>query len=314
MGDERKDGHVPVLLEEAVHLLNVDPSGLYVDATYGRGGHSSAVLRRLNERGKLIVFDKDPEACEHALAQFGSDRRVEVRQESFIGIKRLAGRIGMTAAGILFDLGVSSPQLDDPRRGFSFQLDGPLDMRMDPTAGLSAREWLSRVSGKELKRVLRTYGEEPKAAQIAAGIKRGNPNTTFELANLVASTPGCRHSSIHKHPATRSFLAIRLYLNRELEELQEALASAAELLRIGGRLVVISFHSLEDRIVKRFVAGYGRTGPTSGGSAAGGDDSVAAFRKIDGLVRPGSAETARNPRARSARLRAAEKVSPGRQR
>ena len=303
--------HKPVLSDAVVSGLRIDPDGFYIDATYGRGGHSGEILRRLGREGRLLAFDKDPEACAHARAHFARDRRFEIRHGSFTRIAELS-EAGMTArvAGICFDLGVSSPQLENPARGFSFLRDGPLDMRMDTTTGVDAAAWLNAAPVKEIERVLREYGEERRAAKIARKIANtvssgSSLRTTGELANLVASVSGPGPGG--RDPATRTFLATRLYLNHELEDLREALATALTALRRGGRLVVISFHSLEDRIVKRFIRGNAapRRSPLTGQPEPG---TAASLRVIGRPERAGADEIAANPRARSALLRVAEKL------
>lgn len=299
--------HCPVLLSASLGSLRIVPGGIYIDATYGRGGHSREILRSLDRRGRLFAFDKDPEACAHAARHFSDDPRFEICQGSFTRIAQLH-EAGMTAkvAGILFDLGVSSPQLEDASRGFSFLQNGPLDMRMDNATGISAKKWLDSAPKKEIERVLRKYGEGRHAAKIAKRISDSSSlRTTRDLANLVASVPGSFSSS--KNPATRTFLAIRLYINRELEELSEALVAVSGLLRRGGRLVVISFHSLEDRIVKNFIHGHStpRYSELTGQPLPGEGPTLC---KVGRLLRPDAGEIAANPCARSARLRVAEKL------
>lgn len=301
--------HRPVLLSASLDGLRIVPGGFYVDATYGRGGHSREILRSLDRRGRLLAFDKDPEACAHAARHFADDPRFEIRQGPFTRIAQLY-EMGMKAEveGILFDLGVSSPQLEDASRGFSFSQNGPLDMRMDNTTGISAAEWLASAPRKEIERVLREYGEGRQAAKIAKRISGSSPlRTTRDLASLVASVSGDGGIFSSKNPATRTFLAIRLYINRELEELSAALASTLGLLRRGGRLVVISFHSLEDRIIKQFIHGHSkpRYSPLTGQPLP---DSNPTLRKVGGLIRAGTEEVVGNPRARSARLRVAERL------
>ena len=299
--------HRPVLLSASLAGLRIVPDGFYIDATYGRGGHSGAILELLGRRGRLLAFDKDPDACAHARERFACDPRFEIRRDSFTRIARLH-ETGMArdVAGILFDLGVSSPQLETAERGFSFLRDGSLDMRMDNSVGMSAAQWLRSASAREIERVLREYGEEPRAKKIARRISNGSPpRTTLELADLVRDVSG--GVSLSVNPATRTFLAIRLYINRELEELSEALAVAAGLLRRHGRLVVIGFHSLEDRIVKKFI--HARSVPRY--SELTGQplpESKPTLRKVGKPVRADADEVAANPRARSALLRVAEKL------
>ncbi len=290
-----------------------DGGGCYIDGTFGRGGHSGALLQRLSERGRLLALDRDPEAIAHGVQEFGGDARIELVHAAFDQLEALASSRGWRGqvSGVLLDLGVSSPQLDEARRGFSFMRDGPLDMRMDPSRGESAAQWLARVDEAELERVLREYGEERFARRIAAAIVAAGRQTpllgTVQLARVVAAA----HPRWPKdrHPATQSFQAIRIAINDELTLLQRALEQALEVLAIGGRLVVISFHSLEDRIVKRFFRHHAR-----------GDDLPAKLpvpaallkrrlRLLSGGQRAGEQELNSNPRARSAVLRAAEKLA-----
>ena len=291
--------HKPVLLQALLDILNIDPNGVYVDATYGCGGHSAAVLARLGPTGSLLAFDRDPQACRQAQNSHGADPRFSIRHASFASIRFLLdeGWRG-SLAGIFFDLGVSSPQLDSPQRGFSFSKDGPLDMRMDTDAGITAAQWINGASKGEIARVLKTYGEERRAKSIANAIAGGRPlQTTRQLATLVTSALGSCNRNVH--PATRTFLAIRLYLNRELEALQEALGYVPALLRGGARLIAISFHSLEDRIVKRFIRDHSRDSH---------DYGQAVFHRPAKAVTPSPQEKRDNPRCRSARLRWAEKI------
>ena len=249
--------HTPVLLEEVLSGLELRPEGFYIDATFGRGGHSMAILKQLNQEGRLLVFDKDPLAIELANKLAAEDKRIEVVHASFRDIETHARSRGLSGRvdGMLFDLGVSSPQLDDAGRGFSFMRDGELDMRMDPGTGISAAEWLNSEKKEEIVRVLKEYGEERFARRIAGKIierrEEEKITHTAQLAELIsAAVP--RHEK-DKHPATRSFQAIRIYINSELEDLRKVLAGVDNILAIGGRLAVISFHSLEDRIVKRYM-------------------------------------------------------------
>lgn len=304
--------HVPVLLEEVLQALSPRAGGRYIDATYGRGGHAAALLAQLGEGGRLLVIDQDPAAVADARTRLGADARVVVRQGNFADLARLAGEaLGEAGVdGVLLDLGVSSPQLDDPARGFSFQADGPLDMRMNPQTGKSAADWLATAPAAEIAGVLRDYGEERHARRIARRLVEARAEapieTTGRLASLVASAlPGHRE---RKHPATRSFQAIRIFINRELEVLETALTQAADLLVQGGRLCVISFHSLEDRRVKRFLRGRSRPDPVYAGLPQMPAHARPTFRLLGRAVRAGEAELARNPRARSAVLRAAERL------
>jgi 16S rRNA (cytosine1402-N4)-methyltransferase len=262
MGNELQ--HRTVLLEEAVNALVTRADGVYVDGTFGRGGHSRLVLEKLGEAGRLIAFDKDPLAI--ATAQQITDPRFGIVHESFASLRDAIAERGVgRVSGVLLDLGVSSPQVDDPERGFSFRADGPLDMRMDPTRGESAADWLARATVQELTEVIRDYGEERFAFQIAKALvarraesdRLGPLVSTGELAQIVANVVKTREKG--KDPATRTFQAIRIHINQELAELQVVLEAALSLLEQGGRLVVISFHSLEDRIVKRFMQAHAST-------------------------------------------------------
>jgi 16S rRNA (cytosine1402-N4)-methyltransferase len=300
-----------VLLQEALEGLSVRGDGWYVDATYGRGGHSAEILARLGSQGRLLALDKDTEAVADARGTLGGDPRFAVVHagfEDFAAVVR-PWLGGGQLAGVLFDLGVSSPQLDVPRRGFSFAQDGPLDMRMNQAAGPTAAEWLAAVSQGELANVLFRYGEEPRARQIAAAIVRARAvapiATTRELADLVVAHAGRPTGRIH--PATRTFQAIRIALNDELGALERALAQALTLLAAGGRLAVISFHSLEDRIVKRFMAREARGDEAYAGLPNIPPHARPRLKLVGKLVRPSPEEMARNPRSRSARLRVAER-------
>ena len=297
--------------DEALEGLNVQPEGVYLDGTFGRGGHARAVLARLSPRGRLLAMDKDPDAIAAANALAAEDARLSVRHDSFANL----GAWDETEAGldgVLFDLGVSSPQLDVAARGFSFMADGPLDMRMDTTRGTSAREFLARASEREIADVLFEYGEERLSRRIARAIvaaRAAQPiETTRQLADLVAATIGRPEPG--KHPATRTFQALRILVNRELDDLAAGLEAATAKLRAGGRLAVISFHSLEDRIVKRFIRDESRP-PTGGrrGLPPPSDARAPRLRAVGDAVMPGNAELAANPRARSAVLRVAERLA-----
>ena len=304
--------HRPVLLNEALKGLAILPDGWYVDGTYGRGGHTSEILAALGEHGRLLALDKDPEAVEHARANFCGDPRFSVRFGGFENFRALVAPwlCERRLAGALFDLGISSAQLDDAERGFSFSNDGPLDMRMNPGDGISARQWLQRVEEAELAHVLRRFGEEPKARRIARAIIEARTSapidTTGQLAALVARAAGPGHRRIH--PATRVFQAIRIHINRELKSLETALEQCLRLLADGGRLCVISFHSLEDRIVKRFMARQAKGDPVYAGLPDIPPGAGPTMRLIGGLIRPRQPEVGANPRARSARLRVAERL------
>ena len=303
--------HATVLLNEAVDALFKDgphaypaaADGSYVDATFGRGGHSRLILSQLSPAGRLLAFDRDPQAV--AQAQQVQDGRFSIRHQAFSQLGELPPA---SVAGVLMDLGVSSPQIDNPARGFSFRFDGPLDMRMDTTRGESVAEWLATAEISQIAEVIREYGEERFAGPIAKAIvarrqERGPLATTTELAQLVAEQVKTREPG--KDPATRTFQAFRIFINAELEELQQALAASLQILQPGGRLVVISFHSLEDRIVKQFIAAnarevYDRRAPFAAPKAM----------KLEALerVKPGAAEVQSNPRARSAIMRVAQRT------
>lgn len=293
--------------------MAIRTDGLYIDATFGRGGHAEAVLAELGGQGRLICLDRDPEAIAEARRRFGDDPRVAVHHTSFAHLERLAHELSFAGRvdGLLLDLGVSSPQLDDPGRGFGFQEDGPLDMRMDPTQGVSAAEWLRTADPDEIVRVLRDYGEERYARRIARAIadRRGREpiRTTGELAALIEAAAPTREQ--HKHPATRAFQALRIFINDELGALESVLEQSLGVLAPGGRLVVISFHSLEDRIVKRFVRDRSRTPPELARMPSVPDSARPALRPVGRPVRPDADEVRSNPRARSAVLRVAERLS-----
>ncbi|MCA0309569.1 MAG: 16S rRNA (cytosine(1402)-N(4))-methyltransferase RsmH [Proteobacteria bacterium] len=295
--------HTTVLLNEAVDALVTDPRGQYVDATFGRGGHARLILRRLAPEGRLIAFDKDPEALAEAARI--QDARLAVRHQGFAALAEWPPR---SVAGVLMDLGISSPQIDNPARGFSFRADGPLDMRMDPTRGQSAADWLAHAAERQIAQVIRDYGEERFAVAIAKAIvarrQAGRPvASTLELAELVAGTVKTREPG--QNPATRTFQAIRIFVNAELEELEQALEAAVQVLQPGGRLVVISFHSLEDRIVKQFIARHARQAVDRRAPFA---EPAPTLLRALGRVRPSAAEVAANPRARSAIMRVAERT------
>ncbi len=308
-----KPAHQPVLMEEALDGLAIAADGAYVDATFGRGGHSAAILERLGGQGRLLALDKDPEAVAAGRQRFGADPRFSILHAGFEDFGAVVRPWLANAAlrGVLLDLGVSSPQLDDPARGFSFSREGPLDMRMDPTRGESAASWLKHVSSGELTRVLRDYGEEPRARAVAAAIVRARTaapiTTTTALAEVVGRAAGRGKPKIH--PATRVFQAIRIAVNRELDALESALVQIEALLAPGGRLAVISFHSLEDRIVKRYFARAARGDPRYAGLPDIPPFARPTLRLCGRLIRPTPAELARNPRSRSARLRVAEKLA-----
>jgi 16S rRNA (cytosine1402-N4)-methyltransferase len=299
--------HVPVLLQEAVQALQLRPSGRYVDGTFGRGGHARAILERLGPHGRLVALDRDPQAV--AAAQSIMDARLTVCHASFADLAEVLSGLGLDAVdGVLLDLGVSSPQLDDPARGFSFRHDAPLDMRMDTTRGLTAAQFLEQADEHEIARVIREYGEErfahPIAKAVVARREGGRPLVrTRELAEVVARAVRTREPG--QDPSTRTFQALRIHVNGELEALEQGLRAAVGRLAPGGRLAVISFHSLEDRLVKQFIARESRE--VFDRRAPFAPPPALRLRAI-ARVRPGPAEVAANPRARSAILRVAERT------
>ncbi|MEW5781147.1 MAG: 16S rRNA (cytosine(1402)-N(4))-methyltransferase RsmH [Pseudomonadota bacterium] len=301
--------HQPVLLAEAVAALAIRPDGLYVDGTFGRGGHSRAILERLGPMGRLVALDRDPQAV--AAGREIADSRLTLVHAAFGRLGEVLDALGIARVdGILLDLGVSSPQLDDPARGMSFRFDAPLDMRMDTTQGETAAEFLARADQSEIEEVIREYGEERFAHALAKALvaarQRERISSTGQLAALVAQVVRTREPG--QHPATRTFQALRIHVNRELEELSLALPQALDRLQPGGRLAVISFHSLEDRIVKRFLRSAAQPPqPPKGVPVRAAELPAPSLRLIGKPIRPGAAEIARNPRARSAVLRVAEK-------
>ena len=303
--------HTAVLLEEAVDGLNVRSDGIYVDCTFGRGGHSRLILARLGTNGRLVALDRDPQAVS-AGGEIG-DGRFRMLHGRFSRLAELAARAGVAQAdGILLDLGVSSPQLEEAARGFSFRFDAPLDMRMDPGSGRTAADWLAHAPEQEIREVIKTYGEERFAKQIAAAIvaarARGPVGSTRELAAIVAKAVPTREPN--QDPATRTFQALRIHVNQELEELSLALPQSVELLAPGGRLVVISFHSLEDRIVKRFLREESRPDRLPARLPVRARDLPQPRLCLMGrAVKPSSEEVAANPRARSAIMRVAERLA-----
>lgn len=305
--------HRTVLLEEAVDALHIDgerANGVYVDGTFGRGGHSRRILERLGPRGRLIAFDKDPQAI--ATAEAIADARFQIVHDSFATMRAALAERGIGQVdGILMDLGISSPQVDEAARGFSFRLDGPLDMRMDTTRGMSAAEWLATESEQTIGKVIRDYGEERFAFQIAKAIAARRTvapiSTTRQLAEIVAHAVKTREKG--KDPATRTFQAIRIYINQELEELEVGLDAALEKLASDGRLAVISFHSLEDRIVKRFMASKANAPQPDRRLPIRAVDLPQPQLKLLAKMKPSDAEVAGNPRARSAIMRVAERTS-----
>ncbi|WP_276723702.1 16S rRNA (cytosine(1402)-N(4))-methyltransferase RsmH [Pantoea septica] len=305
--------HTTVLLDEAVNGLNIREDGIYIDGTFGRGGHSRLILSQLGPQGRLIAIDRDPQAIAAAAAI--ADPRFSIVHGPFSALADYVEELGLSGkiSGILLDLGVSSPQLDDAERGFSFMRDGPLDMRMDPTRGHSAAEWLLQADEADIAFVLKTYGEERFAKRIARAIverNREQPMTrTKELADVIAAATPVKDK--FKHPATRSFQAIRIWINSELEEIEKALKGALTALAPEGRLSIISFHSLEDRLVKRFMRDQSR-GPQVPAGLPMTESQLKALGgrqlKLLGKMTPGDVEVADNPRARSSVLRIAERT------
>ena len=304
--------HITVLLNEAVDALAVREDGIYVDGTFGRGGHSRLILSRLGSQGRLIVFDKDPQAIEAAQKLAEQDGRVTVVHDGFSSFQTTLDKLGIEEInGALFDLGISSPQIDDGARGFSFRFDAPLDMRMDPTRGMSAAEWIATASEQDLHEVIKNYGEERFSRQIARAIvaqREESPiDTTRKLAQLVAQNVRTRERG--QDPATRTFQAVRIFINRELEEVEAVLPQVMGRLKSGGRLAVIAFHSLEDRIVKQFVKKYSQHPPLPRWAAVKEADlPLPPLKAVGKAIKPGVEETASNSRARSAVLRVAERT------
>lgn len=307
------DHHQPVLMTEVLHGLAIKPNGIYIDATFGRGGHSTAILSQLNNEGKLLAIDKDLSAYHYAKKQFATDKRFTVRHGLFTQLIKFVEELNWTGKvdGILLDLGVSSPQLDDPQRGFSFLRDGPLDMRMDTTQQPDAASWINQASETDICQVLRDYGEERYAKRIAKAIVRERDLepiiTTGRFAEIVAAAHPAWER--HKHPATRSFQALRIFINHELEELSNTLKQCVEILTIGGRLAVISFHSLEDRIVKQFIREKSEADKLPKHIPIIFSHEQKRIRNIGKAIKTSEAEIKLNPRARSAVLRLAEKIA-----
>ena len=298
--------HVSVLLAESVSALSVRADGSYLDGTFGRGGHSREILSRLSPSGKLIAVDKDP-AAEASALSLAKDPRFQFEPGSFADISRIVTDNSLD--GILLDLGVSSPQLDDAQRGFGFSGDGPLDMRMDTRTGMTAAQWLASAPEQDIADVIKTYGEERFGKRMAAAIVKARAETpitgTRQLANIIAeANPKCEP---HKHPATRAFQAIRIFINRELEDLELALECMVDKLVVGGRLVVISFHSLEDRIVKRFMRDQARGIQLPRHVPVVDSDAGKTLNLVGKAMKPSNEEIARNPRSRSAVMRIAER-------
>jgi len=307
--------HAPVMHDETMHHLNIQPDGIYVDGTYGRGGHAKSILNRLGKNGRLIVMDRDPEAIRAARESLGDDSRVTIFHDDYANMSQILAAVELKQQvdGVLLDLGVSSPQLDDATRGFSFQKNGPLDMRMNPMQGESAAHWLRHADEKEISAVLWELGEERYARRIARKIievrEIRNIDDTATLSGLIsACVPPSKNK---KHPATRSFQAIRIHINQELAQISRLLDSIFDILKIGGRLLVISFHSLEDRLVKRFFKKHSTRPKLPRGLPVRDSEllSTIRLRAIGKAIKAGAVELSLNPRARSAVLRVAERTS-----
>ena len=305
----RRDQHIPVMRDAAIEALAIKPDGVYLDGTFGRGGHAQEILARLGEHGRLLLMDKDPDAIRIAKERFAVDARVAIRHSSFAEMAEWPeAQTGVD--GVLLDLGVSSPQIDQAERGFSFMNEGPLDMRMNPNAGESAAQWLARSNEREITEVLWEYGEEKASRRIARAIVAARDETplltTLDLAGLIARTVG--RGAPGKHPATRTFQAIRIHINRELKDLDAGLEACAKVLKPGGRLAVISFHSLEDRRVKRFIRGDATRVIVRRGLPPL-PEAPLQFRAVADAALASASESAANPRSRSAVLRVAERLS-----
>ena len=305
---EQSDQHITVLLNEAVEALVTDPDGIYVDGTFGRGGHSRAVLEKLSDKGRLLGIDKDPGAIAVAEQLAESDSRFSLFHGSFAQLEEALD--GQKVEGVLLDLGVSSPQLDNAERGFSFMQDGPLDMRMNTAQGESAADWINRAEEQEISKVIWEFGEDRFSRRIARAIVRERQEepitTTKRLAGIIAASSPSREKG--KHPATRAFQAIRIHINRELDDLVDCLDIALEVLKPGGRLVVISFHSLEDRIAKRFIRRQAKGDELPRWMPVTEDQLNKRLRPIGKATKPSEQEVRANPRARSAVMRIADKL------
>jgi 16S rRNA (cytosine1402-N4)-methyltransferase len=305
--------HTPVLLDEVLVALQVRTEGCYLDATFGRGGHTAAILERVGKDGRVIAIDRDPQAIRAGRDRFAIDARLTLVNSPFSQLASVVNSMGLSGEldGVLLDLGVSSPQLDDAARGFSFTQDGPLDMRMNNSAGITAAEWLARAPESEIARVIREFGEERFAKRIARSIveqRTTAPITrTTQLAEIVASAVRTREPG--KHPATRTFQAIRIHVNRELEEIEAALEGTLSVLKHGGRLAVISFHSLEDTLVKRFMQRHSQEDPIFAGLPEVPESARPKLRRVGKAIHASDAEIRSNPRSRSSIMRVAERIA-----
>lgn len=306
--------HAPVLHAKVLQYMDIKPDGYYVDGTFGRGGHACSILAQLGENGRLVIMDKDPEAIKQARLLLGADSRVTILHDDFENLSDHIASLNLSQQidGVLLDLGVSSPQLDDAERGFSFQRNGPLDMRMNPEQGQSASEWLAQAEESEIARVLWEYGEERGSRRIAKRIIEAREEGCIDdTATLSALISGCiPQGKNHKHPATRSFQAIRIHINQELEHIHKVLDSIFDILKIGGRVLVISFHSLEDRVVKRFFKKHSTNPQIPRGLPIRESEIVSNIRLtlIGKAIKADEIELKQNPRARSAVLRVAERT------
>lgn len=304
--------HQTVLLHEAVAALSIKPDGYYVDGTFGRGGHSRMILEQLGDKGALLALDKDPQAIDSAQQQFNNDSRFDIQQTTFANLEQIVKGKGWSGRvdGVLLDLGVSSPQFDDASRGFSFQHDGPLDMRMNPQQGCSAAQWLATAKESEIATILKEYGEERFAKRIARAIVSARLEQPIETTKQLAAVVAAANPSWekHKNPSTRSFQAIRIFINQELDDLKDCLQQAVNVLKPGGRLVVISFHSLEDRIVKRFIRDMERGEELPPDLPVMHIQVKCKLKRIGKPVKAKPDELEQNQRARSAIMRVAERV------
>ena len=308
---DQSSAHVPVLLTEVLDHLLTDPAGIYVDATFGRGGHTRALLEKLNSDGRVFGFDRDVEAVAEGQRLAHQDERFSINKGQFGQLGELLERYCQGGiVGVLMDVGVSSPQLDTPERGFSFMQDGPLDMRMDQTSGMSAGDWLAQATEKEISWVLKVHGEERFARRIAQAIVASGPiDSTLKLADIVANAvPSAVRHRPGKHPATQTFQALRVHINGEADELKSGLEQAFTALAPGGRLAVVSFHSLEDRVVKHQFRAWSKPAPIPRRVPVMAAQQSVAGRHIAGPIKAGAAELAANPRSRSAVLRVVEKM------
>jgi 16S rRNA (cytosine1402-N4)-methyltransferase len=305
--------HTPVLLDEVLVALQVRTEGCYLDATFGRGGHTAAILERVGKEGRVIAIDRDPQAIRAGRERFAADARLTLVNSPFSQLASVVNSMGLSGEldGVLLDLGVSSPQLDDAARGFSFTQDGPLDMRMNNSAGITAADWLARAPESEIVRVIREFGEERFAKRIARSIVEQRATTpitrTSQLADIVASAVRTREPG--KHPATRTFQAIRIHVNRELEEIEAALEGTLSVLKGGGRLAVISFHSLEDTLVKRFMQRNSQEDPVFAGLPEVPEYARPKLRRIGKAIHASETEIRSNPRSRSSIMRVAERIA-----